>query len=271
MTQDVWLTAHPYLSSLAHFLAQVEKAAASAPSALACVPNWHDYEASYLAGVPLLQNRRLEIDLRPVAIILEALVAKLDSTALPDKLAQDIRGLQMGLDQDADASRRAVAKLLDRKTRASVDCGLLQYLGWTVMARYLSRVVDTFGNWRDEERWFRRYCPTCGSLPAMAQLVGIDPGRIRLLSCPCCRTRWQYRRTGCPFCENQDDRRLTILVIEGEKELRIDHCELCRGYIKTYSGSGTESLLLADWTSLHLDIIARDRGLHRSAASLYEL
>jgi hypothetical protein len=30
-------------------------------------------------------------------------------------------------------------------------------------------------------------------------------------------------------------------------------------------------VLLADWTSLHLDVLARDRGLKRLAASLYEL
>jgi FdhE protein len=271
MTQDAWLTVHPYLLSVAQFHAQVEKAAASFPSALACIPNWQNYEVNYLAGVPLLQSCGSTIDLRPVAITLEALITKLGSTALPDKLTQDIRDLQAELDQDADASQRAVAKMLDLDTRIPTNCGLLQYLGWTMMSRYLSRVVDAFGNWRDEERWLRRYCPTCGSLPAMAQLVGIDPGRVRLLSCGCCRTRWQYRRTGCPFCENQDDHRLAILVIEGEKDLRLDHCESCGGYIKTYNGSGNESLLLADWTSLHLDIIARDRGLHRSAASLYEL
>jgi hypothetical protein len=27
--------------------------------------------------------------------------------------------------------------------------------------------------------------------------------------------------------------------------------------------------MLSDWTSLHLDVIARDRGLQRKAASLY--
>lgn len=32
-----------------------------------------------------------------------------------------------------------------------------------------------------------------------------------------------------------------------------------------------ETLFLADWTSLHLDVIASDRGLKRLAASLYEL
>jgi Molybdopterin oxidoreductase Fe4S4 domain len=52
---------------------------------------------------------------------------------------------------------------------------------------------------------------------------------------------------------------------------RIDYCEACRGYLKTYNGKGNEHVLLADWTSLHLDLLARDRGLKRLAASLYEI
>ena len=93
--------------------------------------------------------------------------------------------------------------------------GLLRYLAWTAMARFLRPVVNAFDGWRDEDRWLRRYCPTCGSLPAMAQLVGADPGRKRLLSCGCCGTRWQFKRTGCPFCET-DAQRLASVTIEGE-------------------------------------------------------
>jgi len=42
-------------------------------------------------------------------------------------------------------------------------------------------------------------------------------------------------------------------------------------YLKTYDGEGSATVLLADWTSLHLDLLARDRGLKRMAASLYEV
>jgi FdhE protein len=105
----------------------------------------------------------------------------------------------------------------------------------------------------------------------MAQLVGNDPGRLRFLSCGCCGSRWRFQRTGCPFCENKDDHRLAILSIEGERGLRIDYCENCDGYLKTYSGMENETFFMADWTSLHLDILARDRGLRRLAVSLYEL
>jgi FdhE protein len=62
-----------------------------------------------------------------------------------------------------------------------------------------------------------------------------------------------------------------VLTIEGEAPLRIDHCESCSGYLKTYDGEGHESVLLADWTSIHLDIIAQDQGLKRLATSLYHL
>ena len=51
----------------------------------------------------------------------------------------------------------------------------------------------------------------------------------------------------------------------------IDYCESCRGYLKTYDGHGNEEVMLADWTSLHLDALAHDRDLLRRGASLYEL
>jgi FdhE protein len=62
-----------------------------------------------------------------------------------------------------------------------------------------------------------------------------------------------------------------VLSIEGEAGLRIDYCEECDGYLKTYAGIENEAFFMADWTSLHLDILARDRGLKRMATSLYQL
>jgi formate dehydrogenase maturation protein FdhE len=95
--------------------------------------------------------------------------------------------------------------------------------------------VSAFDAWRDEDHWLRNYCPTCGEPPAMAQLVG------------------------------KGEQRLAVLAVEGEAGLRIDYCDVCSGYLKSYDGEGSEGVLLADWTSLHLDLIARDRGLKRLA------
>ena len=268
-TRDAWLSRHAYLQSVADLCAAVNDAAAGIAAVDAAVPVWDDYAGDYREGVPLLQSAGAALDVGPAAPGVVELVERLSARPLPGPLGAEVLALRAELRGAGDSPRRIVDWLLgDGDALMPSAPGLLRYLGWTVLARHLAPVVAAFGAWRDEERWLRRYCPTCGSLPAMAQLIGADPGRRRLLACGCCGTRWQYARTACPFCET-DSQRLASVAVEGEGGLRIDFCESCRGYLKTYDGQGNEELLLADWTSLHLDLVAADRGFKRCAASLY--
>jgi FdhE protein len=271
MIQDTWLASHPYLRSVADFHAQVATAAASLPSDSARIPDWEIYKGDYQARIPLLRSSHVAIDFEPAEAIFVSLVESLASKPLPEKLAAECRVLDNQLRGEVNAPRRTLAWLLGDEVFKPAYPGLTRYFGWIALARYLRPLVDAFSSWREEEGWLCGYCPTCGSPPAMAQLVGFDPGRLRFLSCGCCRTRWRYRRIGCPFCEDADDHRLSALAIEGEKYLRIDYCQSCRAYLKTYNGEGSELIFLEDWTSLHLDIIAGDRGLKRLANSLYEV
>ena len=270
MIPEAWLASHPYLQEMADLHARIEGAAAEVNVPGVAIPAWDDYLDDFRAGVPLLQSSSVAIDLDPAAGPVASLVEKTALLPLPDPLATENRALVSELRDDPDTPHRWVTWLLDRDSLAPAGPGLLHHLGWTVLARFLRTVVGEFSRWRDEERWLLNYCPTCGAPPAMAQLVGKDPGRMRFLSCGCCLTRWRYKRTSCPFCESDDQRLLTV-AIEGERSLRIDYCEACSGYLKTYTGEGSEAVLLADWTSIHLDVIARDRGLKRLAASLYAL
>jgi len=257
MTRDVWLARHPYLQPVADVQALVEAAAVGIAVPTAPIPDWERYAADFHAGVPLLQSSTVTFDFAAAETAVDSLIRRLASASLPEPLATQCRDL--------------VAELETTDPRSPAHAGLLRYLGWVVLVRYLAPVVIAFDAWRNEERWLRKYCPTCGEPPAMAQLVGKDPGRLRKLSCGRCRTRWRYRRTGCPFCDSKDEHRLAVVAVEGEAGLRIDYCDVCSGYLKTYDGEGSESVLLADWTSLHLDVIARDRGLKRLATSLYDL
>lgn len=269
MTLDPWLDRHSYLRPLADLDAQVERAVAGIDVVHARVPDWEDYRPDFIAGVPLLSSADAGIDLEAGGRMAGALLERLAAGTSSGRLAAETRALYSELRQDPHASRRIVDFLLGDETLAPASPGLLRYLAWTAMAKFLRPVVNAFEGWRDEQRWLRRYCPTCGALPAMAQLLGHDPGRMRMLSCGRCGTRWQFKRTACPFCET-DSQRLASVTIDAEPGLRIDHCESCSGYLKTYVGQGNESLLLSDWSSLHLDLIAHDRGLKRLAASLYE-
>lgn len=271
MTRETWLAAHPYLRPLGDLHALVRGALAEIDVPRARIPTWDDYLGDFREGIPLLWSTSAAIDLAPAAAAVAAIVEKAASTPLPGTLAEGSRSLNAELHRDPDSPKRFAAWLLEEDSWAPSHPGLLRYLGWTVLAQYLSAVVDAYSGWRDEERWLRNYCPTCGAPPAMGHLSGRDPGRLRLLTCGRCDTSWRYRRTGCPFCENEDTHKLSVMAIDGEGGLRIDYCEACSGYLKTYSGNGSERVLLADWTSLHLDVAARNRGLKRFAASLYEL
>ena len=269
MTLDSWLEAHPYLRPLAELSAEVDRAAAEIEIPEAPVPDWDDYRSDFLAGVTLLQSADAAVDLDPGGRTAAALIERLALAGSSGWLAAETRALHAELQRDPHAASHIVGLLVREQRAAPPFAGLMRYLGWTVMARVIGPIVLAFNSWRDEEKWHRRYCPTCGSLPAMAQLVPEEHGHLRQLSCGCCGTRWQYGRTMCPFCET-DTQRLSVVSVEGEGGLRIDYCESCRGYLKTYVGEGDEHVLLADWTSLHLDLLALDRGLAREAVSLYE-
>jgi len=234
VTLQDWLRTRAFLQPVADLRARVDAAIAACAIPHPPMPDWDRYRADFAAGVPLLQSADAAVDLASTERAMDALADRLE--------AED----------------------------GALAPGLLRCAAWAVLSASLQPVVVAFAEWRDEDRWLRRYCPTCGSPPAMAQLAGVDPGRRRYLACGGCGTRWCYRRTACPFCETESPH-LASLAIEGEGGLRIDFCESCRGYLKTYNGQGDEAVLLADWTSLHLDVLARDRGLFRTAASLFEL
>jgi FdhE protein len=241
VTLERWLAQHPYLEPIARLDAEVDREIHEMPLDTACIPNWDLYFADYVAGLPLLESQAAAIDLAPVEQALPRVVEKFETEirSTPDNSPE--------------------------------SPGLRRYLSSRLLSRYLFPVVDAFAAWRQEERWLRHYCSVCGSPPAMAQLIGTDPGSLRMLACGCCGNRWRYRRTGCPFCRDEDDHRLAVIAVEDQGGLRIDYCERCRGYLKTYQGQGSEMVLLADWTSIQLDMIALDQGLKRLAASVYEV
>lgn len=268
MTLDVWVRAHPFLEPLARLRARTDAAIAAEAPPPPPAPDWSDYREDFAAGVPLLHSPLAGVDLTPGVRTIRAAAGRLAADVLDGTAADDMRAVAHELRNLPD--ERVVNWLLGEEEWTPARPGSLRYLGWLVVTAYLEPVIADFDAGRDDDRWLRRYCPACGSLPAMAQLFGADPGRRRFMSCGCCRSRWRYGRTGCPFCE-VESHRLASLGADGEGGLRIDYCESCRGYLKTYDGQGSEDVFLADWTSLHLDLAARDRGLQRTATSLYDL
>ncbi len=112
-------------------------------------------------------------------------------------------------------------------------------------------------------------CPICGSLPFLS-LLDEAIGK-RTLLCSFCGYPWQIDRFLCPYCNNRAQDSLHYLYAEGEESCRIDLCEKCRGYVKTIDLRRTEvsDPSLEDLSTLHLDILASQKGYERPVRTVW--
>lgn len=275
MTDQQWIESHPYLEGVAALHALVAQAAAVAtPVPLAREGIWEAAAVDVQAGVPLLCSRAAKLDVAPAgAEALRRVVARVAEGAVPPAIAASAKAIRTAFAEEPAVAEEVVRWLVRGAPEAGApaEAGLLRFLGWAVLRRVLAQVVAGFDLERDGGRWRRGACPTCGSPPTMGALVPVADGRARHLACGCCGTRWGFQRVACPFCGNEEADRLALLEVQQEPTLRLEVCEECKGYLKTYTGDGDAELFLSDWSTLHLDVLARDRGFRRLGASLYDL
>ena len=126
-------------------------------------------------------------------------------------------------------------------------------------------VPDDLKLWQRDE-WSENFCPICGRRPVMAWLKKLTEGRARYLSCGGCRTLWHWRRVGCPYCGNDDLERIHIIEFDGKRTIRLDVCDECHAYLKTYGEDDEPDIYLRDWTTLHLDLSAEEQHLRKCGA-----
>lgn len=206
-------------------------------------------------------------ELRIDAALEEARVAPVstpDAGAYARQLAAGTPLLMGEACPDLEFVSDAVHVLAKKVGRDSSNPALLRLLTWRLMQKTLARAIADLAPVR--ATWGRAECPTCGAHAALAMLAGGEGARQRMLVCACCNTTWSFKRVGCPYCGNEVPRNLSVLHVEREETCRLDVCEACKGYVKTFVDRFPE-----DWATLHLDMAARDRGYARRGASLYEI
>ena len=140
-------------------------------------------------------------------------------------------------------------------------------LKWSIISKLIPDAVKSSDVW---EGWLKNYCPVCGRKPVLAQLRKQNEGRARYLKCGGCGTMWRWNRLGCTYCDNEDLTKMHILEIEAEPQMRIDVCDKCHSYLKTYNEEGNEHIYLTDWLTLHFDLLAEDENLHKVGSVLIE-
>ncbi|MBI2323866.1 MAG: formate dehydrogenase accessory protein FdhE [Chloroflexi bacterium] len=159
-----------------------------------------------------------------------------------------------------DGDRAALER---EAVRLQLEAGPLAQILDLALQPFLWEAAAQLAKLTDLDRWDRGYCPVCGAWPGLAGLVG--PEKRRVLRCVRCAAAWSWGVLLCPYCGNDDHRRLRVLLEEGTSE-RIDVCEECHGYVKAvsaYTSVSAAQLIAEDVATADLDVIATDGGYKR--------
>ncbi|MGH9040306.1 MAG: formate dehydrogenase accessory protein FdhE, partial [Acidimicrobiia bacterium] len=127
----------------------------------------------------------------------------------------------------------------------------------------------------DRVPWAGRACPAGGGLPQVS-VIAPESGEFmggspRSLVCGRCAGWWTFSRATCAWCGEEDPRKVAPFVPEAGAA-RIDACETCGVYVKTFDlrqpGGNAVVPLVDDVATLTLDLWAREQGLSRPVVSL---
>lgn len=168
-------------------------------------------------------------------------------------------------DLPADISFQQVARLwyerrpLPKRIDIEPDC--LQAAMLTALKPFLMIHAETTLPKIDQKAWRRGSCPICGGKPNFSFLSREQEG-ARWLMCPRCNAEWLFQRLECPFCGNDDQKKLAYFSTEGDV-YRVYTCEKCMSYIKSIDlrRAKGDIVLPLEWIStLDLDRQACEEG-----------
>jgi FdhE protein len=224
-------------------------------------------KASTEEGLPLLQRKDFPLDIEASFSLFQSL-CQIGKDANP-YMAEQVRNIESAQESNKIDFREILRKeaggqeweqigdelgldkkvlmlLIQNSIRPSIEAGMQQLLG----------ELNT-------EAWLKGYCPVCGSLPHLS-LLKEEVGK-RLLLCSFCSCEWRINRLFCPFCSNTEQGSIHYFYEEGEESYHIDLCEKCHQYVKTIDLRKIEGTdpWLEDLATLHLDILASQRGYKR--------
>jgi FdhE protein len=225
-------------------------------------------------GLPLLGREGFALDLEAAHSLFYAISA-VGQQSTP-KMGEEIPRITAAVEAGTLDLRKLLSKhydgryLVHEAERGSLDTGVLAFLVQASIKPSVIVQMEQLQNALDIEGWLRGECPLCGSAPQMAQLR--DEGGKRYLQCSLCSCQWRWERIACPSCNNKNLDLLHYLYSEEEEAYRVDLCDQCKGYIKTVDSRKLDyepSLDLEDIVTIHLDILALDKGYRRTAPTLW--
>jgi FdhE protein len=219
-----------------------------------------------IGGVPLLRGAPLTIGAKAFskrwqrACAARQAVQPDDSVAaLADTMKRGRLDAQALVDAVVAGRSEGVRALAERE---QLDAGLVTTVLRFTLFPLLTGIATKLAPLREGIAWDHGYCPTCGSWPLLGEFRGLDQSRF--LRCGLCADGWEVPRLWCPYCGCRDHAQIAFWQVEGEElKWRVAACNQCRGYVKmvaSLSALPPLALLVADAATLHLDLVAAERG-----------
>ena len=237
--------------------------------------------------LPILQQetyrRRM---VRAVYLMQEEVFARIVEADVPPLMQESAREYLAVLKKLRKAAKEEfiIAVLTQDKEAFAALCeqhalneGFIRSTIWRMIAALVPAELKEPDGWnpdRDRPRFRENYCPVCGRQPVLADLRKYREGRTRDLVCGGCGTRWLYARVGCVYCGNTNLEKMHTLEPTDSDIMRLDICDVCDSYIKTSrgpaNGSDADAIYRQDWASVHLDLLAEEKGLHQKGNPILE-
>jgi FdhE protein len=230
-----------------------------------------DANEKIMQGFPLVEKKAFILDIPSATKLFRKLCKILSKTKKgqhdSERITQAMRKKEIKLPElfrQIESENNEYIINLSEKLQVNPD--VISFLATNSIKPIYETYAKELGNYINQERWWKGYCPVCGSEPYIAELKsegGVEGARF--LVCSSCNFEWRFNRLKCPFCENANHEKLRYFYTEKEgKVYRVDVCEECKRYIKTVDIKelGEEKIipLLEDIGTLHLDILAQKEG-----------
>ena len=221
-------------------------------------------------GLPLLGREGFTLDLE-AAHRLFSTISAIGQQSTP-KMGDEIPKITEAVEAGELDLRELLSKHYDElhlgheAERCGLDTGILSFLVQVSVKPSVTAQMEQLRGAIDLEEWLQGECPLCGSPPQMARWK--DEEGKRYLQCSFCSCQWRWERIACPSCNNKDMESLHYLYSEEEEAYRVDLCDQCKGYIKTVDSRKLDYepyVDLEDIVTLHLDILAMEKGYRRAA------
>ncbi len=220
-------------------------------------------DAAVAAGKPILAFEQVPIDWSDLRFLVRSTA---DAMRTHDAIEpEDYRRVEM-LSRDSDRLAPAIRHWYEAARpvpagggQVSAEIAGLEPLLVQAMRPFLSRCADAVMARTSFPGWKHGNCPLCGGEPDFSV---ITPAAERLLICSRCTTRWRFSQIGCPFCLNDDRRRITSFATR-DGLYRLNGCDVCQRYLKAYDGRNAPRPIIPvvdAIATLPLDAAAVQRG-----------